>query len=526
MKLIITILFLIVSCTSPIEQEQDIYYRTVNEQEMIKIETIGSSLVVTNLDTGSTLLDVPTKYVYYDLTSLKLNNIIRFVPENGASFDPVEISVDSAVDTDGVPFDTASNFYSFVRTEIGNIPKGYASQVLAFPTASGFGKRATGGRGGTVIKVTNLNDSGAGSLRAALEASGARIVVFEVGGTITLSSAIYITNGDLTIAGQTALGDGILIRGSMVQIEASNVIIRYMRFRSGVSLPNTADALGIASSSQAHLENIIIDHCSVSWADDENLDIRVINTGGSVRNVTIQNTITSECTYGQLVNAQNGDISNITFFRNLYAFNQERNIRYNYPDDATFGFEMINNFIFGCRWLCSPSLGTKFTVINNVFLESDDEPIFGACVDGTASGQGTPSETWAYVQNNKKESNALAELSSNLQPYLKTSAFKRSGILPIEPDAVEANILPTVGCSYPTRDAVDLRIISQINAGNGSIATSGTYPTINGGSALPDTNGDGIPDSWQNSNMPSGATVNDIAPSGYTWIEEYINSLV
>ncbi|NRA92615.1 MAG: hypothetical protein HRU26_08005 [Psychroserpens sp.] len=117
----------------------------------------------------------------------------------------------------------------------------WSTAQLAFPSAEGFGKNASGGRGGQVIKVTNLNNSGSGSLRAALEVSGPRTIVFEVGGTINLTSNIYVDHGDLTIAGQTAPGDGILIRGGMVQFEESNVIVRYIRFRPGPSSPNGSD---------------------------------------------------------------------------------------------------------------------------------------------------------------------------------------------------------------------------------------------------------------------------------------------
>ena len=123
----------------------------------------------------------------------------------------------------------------------------YSFSQLAFPTAEGFGKNATGGRGGQVIIVTNLNDSGSGSLRAALDATVPRTIVFEVGGTINLNSNIYVSNGDLTLAGQTAPGDGILIKGGMVQFEESNVIVRYIKFRPGPTAPSGYDAVSITA---------------------------------------------------------------------------------------------------------------------------------------------------------------------------------------------------------------------------------------------------------------------------------------
>ena len=394
------------------------------------------------------------------------------------------------------------------------------SQQLAFPDAKGFGKLATGGRGGQVIKVTNLNDSGPGSLRAALLTTGARTVVFEIGGTINLNSAIYITNGNLTLAGQTAPGDGILIRGSLVQVEASNVIISNIRFRPGNSAANTADGLSVTAWDGHVLENIIIDHCSLSWADDENFSIRGV-ASGIVRNVTIQNSIISECSYGVLTGPRT---YNKTFYRNFLAFNQERNIRSNYPTNGTFDFEMINNLIYGYRWATSPSLGSKFTVLNNHYRRSSQIQPFGAAVDGTTSGQGTPSETYAFIQGNITPT-GIPEYSANLAPYLQTLPFSSSGIIPINAGDIADELLPHVGASLPRRDSVDERLVNQYNNGNGTFATSGIYPSLTGETPPQDTDNDGMPDFWEianglNTSDPSDRNI--IQENGYTNLEHYL----
>ncbi|WMI67276.1 hypothetical protein [Mangrovimonas sp. YM274] len=398
------------------------------------------------------------------------------------------------------------------------------SQQIAFPSAEGFGKYASGGRGGSVIKVTNLNDSGSGSLRAALTASGTRTIVFEVGGTITLNSNIYVTSGNLTIAGQTAPGGGILIKGGMVQFEASNIIVRHIRFRSGPSAGSGTDSVSITAWSGNTVENVIFDHCSISWGDDENFNIRGVGSG-IVRKVTLQNSIISESGYGVLGSA---NTYNLSFYKNLFAHNSERNIRTNYPVSGTMDFEMVNNLIYGFRYSTMPSLGAKFTVLNNKYKKSSQVSMSsGAVVEGTSSGAGVASQTYAYINGNILAQGA-SQNNSALNPYLESSPFSSTGIEALSASSLEGQILQTVGANLPSRDAVDTRIINQYNAGNGTLASSGIYPTIANGTAATDSDNDGMPNSWELANglNPNDASDRNIVqPDGYTNLEYYLNGM-
>lgn len=207
----------------------------------------------------------------------------------------------------------------------------------AFPGAEGFGAYSRGGRGGKVLFVTNLNDSGPGSLREAVDTEGPRTIIFRVSGTINLKSTLQIRQPFLTIAGQTAPGDGICIKGHKVVVDAHDCIVRYIRIRLGDEENVPDDAF----STYRGAKNTIIDHCSASWAVDETMSATY------VKNVTFQWCIISESLnnsvhpkgkhgYGSLINGEE-----VTYHHNLYAHHSDR-----VPRPAACKLDFINNVLY------------------------------------------------------------------------------------------------------------------------------------------------------------------------------------
>lgn len=435
------------------------------------------------------------------------------------------------------------------------------AQTLAFPGAEGFGKYTTGGRGGEVIEVTNLNDSGEGSLRNAIEQSGARTIVFRVSGTIFLDSDLEINNGDLTIAGQTAPGEGITIAGYPFEVHADNVIIRYVRSRLGDSNGVEGDAFTCRYNS-----DIIVDHCSFSWSVDETA------TAYLNHNTTFQWNMVSESLYNSVHSKGKHGYGGIwggdhaTFHHNLIAHHTNRNPRFNGARYEGGWNELVdhrNNVIY--NWGDNSAYGgdpsevdgneANINIVNNYYKPGPAtnfnssrtivEPYEGEMggysnfyVDGNYI-QGFPDiveDNWAVG----------VDASSSVKEEIKaTEPFEFE--ISTQHTAIEAfeYVLKNAGAVFPFRDPVDKRVIHEVatgtasygetyRAGNKGIIDSpsdvGGYPELNSTEAPADSDHDGMPDTWEDENgldKNDPDDRNDDADSdGYTNLEEYLNSLV
>ncbi len=444
------------------------------------------------------------------------------------------------------------------------------SQIPAFPGAEGGGMYATGGRGGKVYVVTKLTDDGTvGTLRYAVNQTGARIVVFRVAGTITLTSRLSISKGDLTIAGQTAPGDGICLKNYDLYVNADNVIIRYIRVRLGNEIiENETDATW-----GRYRKNIIIDHCSFSWSIDETASYY------SNENFTMQWCFITESlnNAGHSKGAHGyGGIwggNNATFHHNLLAYHNSRNPRFNgykrsglnYTNPLTDErLDFRNNVIYG--WGDNSSYGGesgKYNIVNNYFKYGPGTKstvrfkITQIDIDADPSiappGYGTYFIDGNYVYGST--ANTINNWSSSAVTYgsssINTSICKAT--VPFTYETVSTHtaaqafdrVLTYAGCSF-SRDTLDRRIANEAKTGTSAYSGSvsgkigiidsqedvGGWPelTYDTSSVPADSDGDGMPDDWENAHSLNASSGTDASlktlDANYTNIEVYINELV
>ncbi len=436
------------------------------------------------------------------------------------------------------------------------------SRTLAFPGAEGVGKWSRGGRGGAVHEVTNLHDSGPGSLRAAVEARGPRTVVFRVSGTIHLRSRMRITHPFITIAGQTAPGDGICLARYPLEVAADDVVVRHIRsrssdeaFREGGGTAEGMDSITVVGGT-----NIIIDHCSATWSVDENLSSSVQPRGPRVDKVSVQWCIIGESLnrsahsspaahgYGTL--AKGGYGMEYSYHHNLYLHNNSRNPypgNYNDvsadPQGLTFDFR--NNVIY--NWM-NPYAGyntqagansvTRMNFVGNYYKpgpNSGGRHAFFQRVlasrgyfEGNWMADGYPADPWSLVMWDPKWTPA------------QIAAFKLSAPTPVSEicpteDAVAAyrRVIADVGATRPKRDAVDTRLVNDVITGGGKIIDDesevGGWPELRSAPPPYDADRDGMPDDWERERGLDARDASDGRRDrdgdGYTNLEEYLNEL-
>ena len=438
------------------------------------------------------------------------------------------------------------------------------SALPAFPEAEGLGAQTKGGRGGQVIEVTNLNDAGAGSLRAAIEAEGPRIVVFRVAGTIELQSNLTIANPYITIAGQTAPGQGITLRDisaavdALVLIETHDVVVRYLTIRAGP--PSAGDAMEILTNSNHDTYNVVIDHNSLSWGVGRDLA-----TWYDVHDIAIQWNIFSEglnCSInakgchskGVLLGGYASDESknkpgayNISFHHNLMAHDGERNPYI----EASGVIDVVNNVAYNPFGTFShidmvdqlaPDL---VNYVGNYYKPGPNTDVkFGIrAINPGAPGAGI------YVQGNigpQRDNDSSPDVNivdPNSRQFVVSTPYPAARITTSTAQQAYDQVLAGAGANkglncdgtfLDRRDAIDIRIVNDVKNSTGKVIDDpsqvGGWLTIAPATPCADADHDGMPDAWeQKYGLNPGDAADgpkDADGDGFTNVEEFLNGTV
>ncbi len=430
------------------------------------------------------------------------------------------------------------------------------SQTLAFPGAEGFGAYSNGGRGGDVYSVTNLNDSGVGSLRYGLKhANGPRTIVFSISGIIDLKSQLRVDKSYITVAGQTAPGDGICIKGANFSIEANHVILRYLRFRLGSIGKAQDDAVSIRDG-----KNIIIDHCSASWSVDETLSCQ----SSTADLITVQWSIISESlnnsTHKKGTHGFGGIIGSArqSFHHNLYAHHTSRTPKVTGRRHCKVDFR--NNVIY--NWVynnCYDGTSSYMNWVNNYYkygpaTKPDVKYQIFQLSDAQIKSENVNSpedsinyETTLYLSGNYitgspsvSENNWLGvrfKNGANIDDHSGKTPFKGTPLIKSETSAIDAYkaVLDYAGASKP-RDLIDKRIVNEVFTGSASngdlgiidnVQQVGGWPVYKTKNQKTDSDYDGMPDRWEITNYLNPKNPDDRNGDddndGYTNLEEYLN---
>lgn len=421
------------------------------------------------------------------------------------------------------------------------------SHAPAFPGVEGFGHYTVGGRGGKVLEVTNLNDAGPGSFRAAVRAKGPRTVVFRVSGTIALESERKIREPFLTIAAQTAPGDGLCLKKYQVNFDTSQVIMRYVRFRPGDEKGKEQDGLGGAG------DHIVIDHCTASWGVDETFSIN------QASNLTVQGCLVSESLYHSLHKKGNHGYGGLwggpggSWPHNILAHHSSRNPRA--PGEVDSGLmDYRNNVIY--NWGFNSAYGgelwprnwsntsdksgpaTDDNVRRRIFLQKDPRGKMYAAGNFVAGFPAISADNGKGGIDFAADGEATEKTLRVAQPLVVAPVTTQPA------EVASARVLAQAGASR-VRDAVDRRVIEEIRTGTAKFGASykgggkgiidaqrevGGWPELRSLPAPTDSDHDGMPDAWELArglNPPDPADGAQAAqPGGYTNLEFYLNSLV
>jgi hypothetical protein len=439
------------------------------------------------------------------------------------------------------------------RSAVVSMPASASEGMPAFAGAEGFGRNATGWRGGEVVKVTNLNDRGPGSLRACAEGSRPRVCIFEVAGTIAVDSTIAV-GSNVYLAGQSAPGEGVQLRlgrspdRPMMVRAASDVVIRHLRLRPGPSQESSSnvDAIGIFDS-----HDVILDHLSLQWATDELLDIGTLR--GSVFDITVQDSLLAwgldfanhpkgKHSKGALICAigGRGECGRISLVRNLFAHNRDRN-----PDvkGTSIGpVEIVNNVFYNPR--------SEF----GEFYDIDGDLRLNYIGNTTLSGPSTRASRAPYAVDIRNDYSptfdALVHVRDNIdgnhrrrlsdpeelvvQPegrrYLVPEPFLPLMVEALTPDAALERVLAGAGATAPRRDRLDRQVVEDVLGRTGKVinhpAEVGGWPELASGPVLADGDGDGMPDPWEvahGSDPGAFDAWQDADGNGWADLEDYLN---
>lgn len=418
------------------------------------------------------------------------------------------------------------------------------AQSLAFPGAEGAGRFAAGGRGGQVLFVTNLNDAGPGSLRDAVQTPGPRTILFVTSGTIRLAKPLRISEGRVTIAGQSAPGGGITLRDQPLEVDADDVVIRYIRSRLGDESKTESDAIWIRSG-----HRIILDHVSASWSVDETLSASANYTRPdegfydlTVQWSVIANSLThslhakGEHGYGSLIRGGKG--ARISFHHNLWANHEARMPRpgnYSGPDVDPLGalFDFQSNVFYnwgGDRsgYNADKASLARYNFVNNSYVAG---PQSGKPIAFNESNT-LAHAYWAGNSMNGVVPADQAALVSGLTPagYFLTEPVE---VAPLADDPAKAayeRVLAGAGASR-YRDTVDLAVIAGVRDRTGHQIDSqremGGWPELPAGKAPRDSDHDGMPDDWERAHGldPHRADSWRVMPGGLAALDAYLDAL-